>query len=324
MEESKTADTQPRLLHYSVAWFAMIMGLLGFAIVWLRAATVLGTPQIVGRVLLGVAIAALLAVASLYLAKLIRHRHSVLGELNHPIKRNFFPTISIVLILISIAILEDLEGVSFWFWAVGSALHLFFTIYVMSIWIGRSDLTIAHMNPAWFIPVVGNILVPIAGVHHASPEISWFFFSIGLVFWLVLLTIVFYRIIFHDPLPERLVPTLFILIAPPAVGFLSYMALTESLDVFARILVYFAMFLTLLLFSLVRRFGRLKFFISWWAYSFPMAAMTLATMRLYSKTELAFHLGLVIGLLAVLSIIILILAVRTVVAVSRREICVEE
>ncbi|SEQ15291.1 tellurite resistance protein [Ectothiorhodospira magna] len=317
-------NAQPRLPYFPVAWFAMIMGLLGFAIVWSRADALLAVPSVVGDALRIFAVVALLGVATLYLTKLIRHRDAVVKELNHPIKRNFFATISISLILLSIAFLEDAPGLSLIFWSVGAALHLLFTLYVMSVWINHTNFQIQHMNPAWFIPVVGNILVPIAGVHHASPEISWLFFSIGLVFWIVLLTIVFYRIIFHDPLPERLVPTLFILVAPPAVGFISYLSLTDSLDPFARVLFYTGLFLTLLLFSLVGRFGRLKFFISWWAYSFPMAAMTLAAIKMHGLTGDPFHYVIGVVMIAVLTFIIGALLIRTGIAVKRREICVEE
>ena len=105
------------------------------------------------------------------------------------------------------------------------------------------------MNPSWFIPIVGNILVPIAGVPLGYTDISWFFFSIGIVFWPVLLTIIFYRIIFHPALPGKLIPTFFILIAPPAVGFLSYMKLTGEMDNFARILYFSGLFFTLLVFA---------------------------------------------------------------------------
>ena len=42
--------------------------------------------------------------------------------------------------------------------------------------------------------MVGNIIVPIAGVRFAPTDISWFFFCIGLVFWLVPMTIVLYRL----------------------------------------------------------------------------------------------------------------------------------
>ena len=313
-----------RLQHFPVAWFSTVMGMAGFTIAWSRAKAILGAPEIIGQALLAITVAAFLIIAALYATKLARRFDAVTKELQHPVKINLFPTFSIALILLSIATLHTAPSVSRILWFVGVGLHLLFTIYVMSAWINQSHFHIHHMNPAWFIPVVGNILVPIAGMHHASPEISWFFFSIGLVFWMVLLTIVYYRVIFHEPMPERLVPMMFILIAPPAVGFISYVALTDGLDNFARVLYYVGLFLTLLLLSQVQRFARLKFFLSWWAYSFPMAAITIATMLMYHRTGQAFFAWLSYGLLAILSSIILMLIVRTAAAVARKEICVAD
>lgn len=51
---------------------------------------------------------------------------------------------------------------------------------------------------AWFIQVVGNVLVPVAGVPLGFVDVSWFFFSIGMFFWLILMTLVFNRMIFHQ------------------------------------------------------------------------------------------------------------------------------
>ena len=52
------------------------------------------------------------------------------------------------------------------------------------------------LNPAWFLPAAGNIIVPIMGVEFVSKDVCWFFFSIGIFFWLVLFIIIFYRIMF--------------------------------------------------------------------------------------------------------------------------------
>ena len=49
-------------------------------------------------------------------------------------------------------------------------------------------IRLIRTNP-WFIPVVGNIIVPIAGVDDAPAEVSWFFFSFGLIFWIALFTL---------------------------------------------------------------------------------------------------------------------------------------
>ncbi|HIE55877.1 MAG TPA: C4-dicarboxylate ABC transporter, partial [Chromatiaceae bacterium] len=178
--------------------------------------------------------------------------------------------------------------------------------------------------PAWFIPVVGNVLVPVAGAHLGYVEISWFFFSIGIVFWLVLFTIIFYRILFHQPLPEKLMPTFFILIAPPAVGFLSYVNLTGNLDGFARVLYFLSLFLTILLLTQYRYFFGLRFFLSWWAYSFPLAAVTIGTMKMYELTGKSGFYYLGETMLALLSVVILMLLYKTSRAVSNHRICVED
>lgn len=312
-----------RLQFMPISAFATVMGLSGFTIAWEKAQALFGFSGVAGTALtLTVVLFSLLLL--FYGSKIALHRAEVMKELYHPVRLSFFPTISISLVLLSIATLEIHHGLSEVLWLGGSALHLLFTLYVLGAWINHEHFQIQHMNPAWFIPVVGNILVPIAGVSHDYVELSWFFFSIGLLFWLVLLTIVFYRIIFHAPLPGKLVPTLFILIAPPAVGFIAYVKLTGGIDVFARLLYYSGLFITLLLFTQVHRFARLKFFLSWWAYSFPLAAITIATLVMYQQLGHRVLLGMGVALLAVLTAVIGILVLRTAIAVMRHEICVAE
>jgi tellurite resistance protein len=155
-------------------------------------------------------------------------------------------------------------------------------------------------------------------------ETSWFFFSIGMVFWLTLLTIIFYRVLFHRPIPDKLMPTLFILIAPPAVGFIAYLKLTGALDSFARTLYFVALFFTLLLLTQLGRFAKLRFYLSWWAYSFPLAAVTIASLLMSEQTGA--HASLYVGgglLLALTGIVVLLLS-RTLSAVRKHGICVPE
>ena len=313
-----------RLQNFPVAWFAMIMGLGGLTIAWHKTEGLLALPVAVSPWLLGLTTGLFLLLATLYTLKIIRHRPAAMKEWAHPVKMNFVPTVSIALILLSIAWLPHSAPYSKLLWLAGMGLHLFLTLHVITQWMHQSKFEIVHLNPAWFIPVVGNILVPIAGVAHAPVEVSWFFFSIGLMFWLPLLTIILYRVIFHGSLPERLMPTLFILIAPPAVGFLSYLMLTGEVDAFAQVLYHAALFFTLLLFAQLRWFTRLRFFLSWWAYSFPLAAITVATLAMFEHTGNALFLRLAGILLGIASVVILGLLVRTVLAVARREICLDE
>lgn len=324
MNPANPTAPQQNLEHFPVSFFASVMGSAGLAMAWKKAHHVFGLPAGIGQSLQWWALCLFILLAIIYLAKIIRHGAAVKHEFAHPIRLNFFPAVSISLLLLAAAFADTLPGAAFLMWSVGAALHLGFTLTVMSSWIHHTRYEIKHANPAWFIPVVGNIIVPVAGVGFAPAEISWFFFSIGLVFWIVLMTIVLNRLFFHEPLPERLTPTLFILIAPPAVGFIAWTRLNGGeIDAFARILYHVALFLTLLLASNALRFFRVRFFLSAWAYSFPLAAMTIATLIMAEKNAGLF-MPLGVLLLTVLTLVLMLLTGRTLLGIRRGEICVPE
>ncbi|MGD9165004.1 MAG: SLAC1 anion channel family protein, partial [Chromatiales bacterium] len=168
-----------RLAYFPISFFAVVMGLSGLTIAWENAQITFGLPFRLENALVIFTALVFCALLALYIAKLIQYPQEVVKELNHPVKLNFFPAVSISLILLSIAMLKILPGLSQVLWVIGTALHLSFTLYVMNIWIHHDKFEIHHINPAWFIPVVGNVLVPIAGTAHGYTEVSWFFFSIG-------------------------------------------------------------------------------------------------------------------------------------------------
>ncbi len=316
---SQAIASAGRLRAVPLSAFAIVMGMTGLAIAWLHAASILSLPAVIGDGLLIFSVAVFCILGVTYGAKALLYPDAVAAELGHPVKRNFLPAVTIGVMLTSIAVVTKRPALSAWLWMAGAPAHLMLTLWVISTWIDHVRHEIAHVNPTWFIPVVGNIMVPVVGVQHAPAEVSWFYFSFAVMFWLILTTIIFYRVIFHDPIPERLMPTLFILIAPPAVGFVAYIALTGEFDVFARVLYYAALFLTLLLACQVRRFSALSFSLSWWAYSFPVAAITIATLEVYSLTGLAFFRYLSVVFLALVSILLFALTSRTLLSIGRGE-----
>ncbi len=313
-----------RLKHFPISFFSVILGLAGFSIAWQKSEAILKFPLALSSFLLCFTVAAFILISLIYLAKIIKFGQEVKKEFNHPVKLSFFPTFSISLLLLAIAFLKSAPTLAKYFWLSGAIIHFILTIKIVSIWIQHSKFDIKHMNPAWFIPAVGNILVPIAGIAYAPPEILWFFFSIGLIFWIILLVIFFNRIIFHHPLPEKLLPTLFILIAPPAVGFISYVKLTNAIDNFANILYFFALFLTVLLFAQPKMFYKIKFNLSWWAYSFPLSAITIASILMFHQTNSLLIKNVAYLLFLALNLLIAVLVVKSAQAIARKEICVEE
>lgn len=312
---------EERLVYFPISFFAIVMGLSGLTIAWRAAGGNIGIP--ISYILGSITSCIMLVIFALYTKKFIHYKDAVIEELKHPIRINFFPAFSISLLLLSV-VWQDFPTASFALWGVGAILQLLLTLYVMSSWIHHTHYTLAHANPSWFIPVVGNIIVPITGSAQGYHELSWFFFSIGIMFWLILLTIVFYRLFFHDPLPPKLVPMLFILLAPPSVGFVSYTSLVGEIDVFARILFYVALFLALLLTINLQRFMKIPFFISSWAYSFPIAALTIATAKMSHFTQSLVFIGLSKLMLCVLTLLLAWLVVRTIRAIKAKAICQPE
>jgi tellurite resistance protein len=334
-ELSTKANESLRLRNYPITFFAIALGLAGFSLAVQKLAGTRGSGmlpalEMAATILVYVAVGVFALVALIYVAKAIRYPKEFVSEFNHPVKINFFPLIAKILLVLSIIYLDRDMTISYYLWLVGAALQLTASIVIISFWIGRTDFTIEHMTPAWFIPIVGSLMVPIAGVPHGFIEVSWFFFAIGLAFWMILFAIAMYRLIFHPPISDRLMSTLFILFAPPAIAFIAYAKLAGLLelgngpDVFARLLYYISLFLFILILFRIQALARIKFFLSWWAYSFPLAAQALATVLMLHVTHHAFYRYLALFEVGLLALVIVVLVVLTVHAASKAEICVEE
>ncbi len=323
--QDTTAKPEGRLEHMPISMFAIVMGLAGTTIAVEKAEHLWGWAFQPSQILMFATAAVYVMIAIAYLSKFLLHRHHVVSEFNHPIRMSFFPAMSIGMILLSIAFLGHYPGIALYLWAIGASVQLIFTLVILSNWIHHEKFQVQHSNPAWFIPIVGNILVPVAGMPLGFHEVSWFYFSVGLMMWTPLLAVLFNRFFFHPMIPSKLLPTLFILIAPPAVGFIAWVKLHNGvIDDVARIFYYFALFITMLLFSQMKYFAKVAFALPWWAYSFPMAAITIATCVMQEKVGGVFFAALAPVLLVLLVILITVLLFNTVRAMMRGEICVPE
>jgi len=321
-QECKTVQSN-RLQFFPIMMFAVVMGFSGLTIVYQSAHEIFGFSMWISNILVLTDTVLFLLILSLYILKIIKYFDEVKSEFNHPIRINFFAASAISFLLIAIVYRPISKEVAFLSFIVGVAMQTFFTFYTISFWINR-NLEIMHSNPAWFIPIVGNVLVPVAGVNMVSNDFLIYYFAIGIFFWVILTAIVINRIIFHHQLASKFMPTLFIFIAPPAIGFIAYINLFESYDAFAKIIFNLGIFFTFLIFFMYKNFINLKFFISWWAFTFPLAAMTLATMLAYKITEFLAYQYLAYLLIVVTTLVVLVVAMKTLQHIFKKEICIQE
>ena len=321
--EEKSACEQNRIKFFPIMMYAIVMGMSGLTIMYQKAALWLSMSAWIGTVLMGISTLLFCVITLIYVIKYLKYAPAVQKEFAHPIRLNFFAAISISMLMLAIVYKEVYPPVAALFWYPGTVLHFYLTMYTVSFWINRNQ-ELEHSNPAWFIPIVGNLLVPVGGVGFASHGILMYFFSCGLFFWIVLFAILLNRIIFHHQLVVKFMPTMFILIAPPAVGFIAYFKMYGTIDAFSTILFNLALFFTLLLAFMYKNFVKIKFFISWWAFVFPLAAMAISTMLMYHETKDVVLRGLSYAMVAVTSVVIAVVAYQTILHIKRGEICVQE
>ncbi|MFP7675463.1 SLAC1 anion channel family protein [Marivita sp. S0852] len=316
-KDAAGTETLGRLAHFPITIFGITMGLFGLALA-LRA----GGFGAASMSVMWISAAVFLALITLYGVKAIRFPAHVAGEWSHPVKLSFFPAANISILLLSILLQGQVPAISAALWMLGAGVQAVLTLVIVTAWISHRAFTPEMMSPAWFIPAVANAIVPLGGMHLGFIGISWYFFSIAVLFWSILLTLVFNRLIFHDPLPGKLRPTLVILIAPPSIAFLAWIELTGgTIDAMAHVLLNLGLFFAALVAIQVPALVRLPFALSFWALSFPLAALTTALFRFAALSGVEGYHMAANGLLVLLCLIILVLGIRTVRAAMAGDIC---
>lgn len=309
-----------KISNFPIMFYAVVMGLGGLCVAYESLNKLLKFSQSVGFVLNAFTSLVFAFISFIYLIKIIKFPNEVRAELNHPIKINFFAAFAISLLLLAI-VFKNNASAHFGLFYTGLVAQTFMSFYVVASWINR-NLEIKHSNPAWFIPIVGNLLVITAA--QGKDSYLWFYFSFALFFYIVLFSIIFYRILFCDQLPAKFMPTLFIFIAPPSVAFIDYIKLTGNFNEFSMFLLSLAIFFGILVLFMYKNFLKLKFFLSWWAFTFPTAALCIALIKAYELTE---HKGFLWGGLAAfigLCALIIIVAFYTIKSIKNNDICVAE
>lgn len=296
------------------------MGLTGLAVAWRLAHQSFGAPAVVGQAIGLLALLTFLVLAVAYGIKAAAGFHTVRAEFAHPVAGNLFGAPLISLLLLPLLLADTSLVLARAAWALGAVGMTVFAWTIVLRWLSVRHAP-AHVAPAWIVPVVGMLDIPLA-----VPVLHWdalhgvmvFGLSVGLFFALPLLSMLLARLATGEALAPALQPSLLILLAPFAVGYSAYTATFGRVDAFAQGLVMVMLFLLpVLLGRLVHLPSCSPFRVSWWAASFPLAAAATAALRYAAVAHSAVMTAIALAVLGVASVVIAMFAVQTVRGIIR-------
>ncbi|HMN20821.1 MAG TPA: C4-dicarboxylate ABC transporter [Ottowia sp.] len=301
------------LQHLSFNWFAIVMSVAGLALAWLRAVPVLG--ELAGAGALVLALLAALAFGALALFSWIRWQvqaQAVADELAHPARHAFLGAVPVSLLLLATAGVS-LLGTNAWLaavWWTGSLLQWGVTVWVLVRWLRvdrNTGLNWPALTPVLFIPVVGNVLAPLAGGALGAGDWAAAQFGVGVLLWPVVLALLLVRVATQGLWPERLLPATFIAITPPALIGSGVLQLGGP-PVLAWMCWGVALLFLLACGSLGRRILAQPFTIGFWAIGFPLSAFAALTLRLVVYQPALQPLAMLALALASLAVLLLALS----------------
>ena len=311
------------LEYFPISLFGSTMGLTGLSVAWKLAHAVFDMPLWASDSIALVAILVFVALVIAYGVKIVCAPDKVWAEFRHPIAGNLFGTFLISVLLLPIVIAPLNLATARVLWAIGAAGMVLFAWLMVSRWMSDRQ-QVAHATPAWIVPVVGMLDVPLAlpslGLP-PLPEVMLFSLAVGLFFAVPIFTLIFSRLLFEAPMPDALQPTLLVLVAPFSVGFATYVITVGKIDLFAQALYFLMLFVLAVLIGRLRLLRRgCPFKVTWWAVSFPLASSAVAALRFLAADSNWFTIGVAWLLLILATVTIAGLLVRTLVGVFQGEL----
>ena len=341
-----------RLRGFHPGWFGAVMGT---AIVGVAAsmdpggaASLASAARTLSQTMVVIAVVLAVVLAVGYLGRFVLHTDAALADLRDPVAGALYGTLPGGILVLAVAAaaigptwfsaptVRDLVVGLAW---VGVPLAFVLSVVFAYLLFVRSELVPETVNGGWFIPPVVNIVVPlvlVSLVPESSPATaralllaSYGFFGMGLVLYLLIVTMLHHRLVLH-PLPHAgLAPSLWIGLGPIGVGALALVkmaaagtavfgpaapgiALASKLAATALwgFGVWWLAAAALLLVHYLRS-GPLPYGVGWWGFTFPLGAYTVATLALSKAWDLSWLGWAGAGLFVLLGLFWLVVAART-------------
>jgi tellurite resistance protein TehA-like permease len=301
----------PFLLRFPISAFGMCLGVSSQAMLWKtlsseHSTAFLGVHPAANHVLWWVSVVLTVIVSITYLLKVVFYFEAVRREFHHPVRVNFFfaPWITSLFLVKGLPRPEWEIHHDVWYLLMAPILCLDLKIYGQ--WMSSGERRLSKVaNPSNHLAVVGNFVGALLGARMGLRELPIFFFAVGLAHYGVLFVTLYQRLPTNPQLPKELHPVFFLFVAAPSVASMAWARISGEFNHCAKLLYFVSMFLYASLVVRVNLFKGVRFSLAWWAYTFPMTSVALATVLYASKVDNVLTRTLAAGLAGVAAVTVI-------------------
>lgn len=310
--------------HFHPGWFASVMGTGILAVATAHSAPFVPGVEALAAVLWVANTILCLVLLVPWVARWAFFFDDAWADVSHPTRGAFYSTLPIGLLVLGVDFssigrqyigAEMAIPVAQGLWIAGTVLAFFFGVLIPFRWFVNPSIPVEQTNGGWFMPPVANIVVPASGAAivgtwgslilcHVMCLVAFAFLGIGFFLFLIVTVMLVARLVYHPLPPAHLAPTLWIGLGPIGVGSLALVRLsTTATSIFgqhlaeAQVLLHlasltlwgFGLWWLAMAIALTLRYLRepFPFAMSWWAFTFPLGAYTVATYLLADAYQVA-------------------------------------
>lgn len=299
------------------SFFGIPLGLLALGLLWRGAEQLWHLPAGISEVILAVGAVIWALLILLFAAKWLFSQAEAQAEFRDAIQCCFIGLAPVTAMLTAQALLPYLYGAAMVLALLGAAGAIIFAVYRSGgLWQG--DREQATATAVLYLPgVAGSFVTASTLTALGWPDWGRLAFGAGVFSWLAIESVLINRL-YHTPsMAARLRPTLGIQLAPPAVGAVAYLNVSGGHnDIFVEMLIGYAILQGLILLRLLPWILAQPFSAGYWGFSFGVAALPTAVVRLAEQGDsqpvmvlapvLFAFANVVIGVLAIGSLYLLL------------------
>ena len=268
-----TTQTSTPAVRIPLNTLAIGFGLSGLAGVWTVGTAALALPIGIGLALWALAAASWLGLIVAHTARGARATETLREQLRNPVQGPIAALAPIVGMLLAGSLHSYLPAASTVLVACFIAIAALFAAWLISTWM-TGALPVESIHGGYFLPTVaGGFIAATTAAEVGLTPIAMGAFGVGAFFWAVMSAIILARLMFRPALPDQLLPTLAIFVAPPAVAGTAWFLIDPVAGPIEYGLAALTALMLLVQLALLPRYLKLRFSLGFWSFTFPFAAV---------------------------------------------------